>query len=176
MHEATRDRLDGIGPRRDSRSHVPWAAYAATTWAILFAGQSLYGAAGGTFGLATFGREIERQARERDPGFITVVVITGGLKLVAAALALALAGRWGRALPPRALRGIAWATSGFLLLYGAANLAQHALMQAGVLDVPSGLGRTGLRGHLLLWDPWWILGGILFAMATWHHRQNARRP
>lgn len=173
MGVATRHRLDGIGARGEWRLRVPWAAYAAAAWAILFAAQSFYGAAGGTFGLATFGREIERQARERESGFITLVWITGGLKLGVGILALALAGRWGRALPRRLLRGVAWATSGFLLIYGTANLVQHGLMQAGALDIPSGLGHTGLSGHLFLWDPWWMLGGILFAMATWRHRQKA---
>lgn len=176
MDGATGDHVDRIGPRPDSRLRASWAAYAAVGWAVLFAAQSFYGAAGGTFGLATFGREIERQARARDPDFIAFVWVTGGLKLVAGLLAVALTGRRWRGVPTgRLLRGVAWATSAFLLFYGGANLVHHGLMQAGVLDVPDGLGQTGLWGHLFLWDPWWMLGGVLFTMAAHHHRQAAAR-
>jgi hypothetical protein len=53
-----------------------------------------------------------------------------------------------------------------LTLYGAANLVQHGLMEAGIVDTPDGLGSDAVTWHLALWDPWWLLGGILFLLAA----------
>ena len=45
-------------------------------------------------------------------------------------------------------------------------------MEAGVRSIPTALGSDALRWHLLLWDPWWLLGGILFAGAAWQYEQE----
>jgi hypothetical protein len=45
-------------------------------------------------------------------------------------------------------------------------------MVAGVVPTPVGLGSTAALWHLLFWDPWWMLGGVLFVVATW---RSARR-
>jgi hypothetical protein len=44
-------------------------------------------------------------------------------------------------------------------------------MEAGVRDVPEALGSDVLRWHLLLWDPWSLLGRILFAAAAVQYRR-----
>ena len=43
-------------------------------------------------------------------------------------------------------------------------------MAVGVGD-REGLDDAALYGHLLLWDPWWILGEVLFALAGWRSRR-----
>ena len=60
---------------------------------------SAYWAAGGTLGLDTLGREIERDARARD---LTVALawVTAALRGLGAALALALVQRWGSVASP----------------------------------------------------------------------------
>jgi hypothetical protein len=45
-------------------------------------------------------------------------------------------------------------------------------MEAGVRSIPAALGREPLRWHLVLWDPWWLLGGILFAGAAWQYTRK----
>jgi hypothetical protein len=72
------------------------------------------------------------------------------------------------------MRLATWPAGVLLALYGVALLVQHGLMAAGVTDIPSGLGRTALLWHLLVWDPFWLLGGILFALAGWYYRQETR--
>ena len=47
-------------------------------------------------------------------------------------------------------------------------------MAAGVLSTPEGLGATALRWHFVLWDPWWLVGGILFGLATWSYSRRSR--
>jgi hypothetical protein len=43
-----------------------------------------------------------------------------------------------------------------------------------VLSVPSGLGHTAALWHVVLWDPWWLLGGILFLVAAWYYTRTTR--
>jgi hypothetical protein len=133
---------------------------------------SFFWAAGGTTGIETLGNEIERRAREREPGFVTEVWVTGVLKVVVGLLALAPVRPWGRRLPRRALVITTWVVGAGLALYGVANLIQHGLMKAGAIDTPSGLGSDAATWHLLLWDPWWLLGGVLFIAAAWSARRD----
>ena len=78
-------------------------------------------------------------------------------------------------MPRWRLRAAAWAGGGLALLYGAASLVQHALMLTGVIAAPARLGRIAARWHLLLWDPWWILGGVLFVATAWLTGQSSGR-
>lgn len=147
------------------------AGYAACIWALAFAAASFYWAAGGTAGAETIGPALAGLALARDPEFVAILWITGALKAVAGLLALALTGARPGRLPvplPRWMLLLAgWAAAAGLILYGGASFVQHALMVAGAVAIPAGLGATGARWHLLLWDPWWLLGGTLFAIAAW---------
>jgi Protein of unknown function (DUF3995) len=142
------------------------AAYAAAAWALVFAAMSFFWAAGGTLGLDTLGNEIEREARARDPDTIAVVWVTGFLKVLGAVLALALVMPWGRRLPRRLLLIAAWAVGLGLLAYALANFVQHGLMKAGAIDTPEALGSAATTWHLAFWDPFWLLGGVLFTLAA----------
>jgi hypothetical protein len=132
----------------------------------VFAASSFYWAVGGTVGLETVGNELERRAEAREPGMVAEVWAAAGLKILAGLLALALVRPWGRALPRRLLVIGSWATGSLLTLYGAANLIQHGLMEIGVAGVPDDLGETAVTWHLVLWDPFWLLGGLLFLAAA----------
>lgn len=144
-----------------------YAGYATCVWALAFAALSFYWAAGGTAGASTIGPALTSLALTRDPGFIAILWITGALKAIAGLLALALARPWGRLIPRWLLLAAGWGAGTALILYGGASFVQHALMVAGIIVIPAGLGATAARWHVLLWDPWWLLGGILFAIAAW---------
>jgi hypothetical protein len=60
----------------------------------------------------------------------------------------------------------AWGLGILLALYGGASWVQHGLMEVGVLIFPAGLGSTWTWWHFFLWDPWWLLGGILFVVVA----------
>jgi len=149
-----------VSRSRSRLRHVPPVALAAAAWAALFALTSFAWAAGATTGLSTLGTEIERQAREADTAFVALVWVTGVLKLAAAAIALSL-----DRLPRRVLTAIAVA-AWVLLVYESAELIQHVLMLAGPVDTPEALGDAGVEGHVVLWDPFWILGAALFIGAV----------
>lgn len=141
------------GGERSTQRHS-WAAYAACAWALVFAVPSFYWAAGGRVETAAIAADIQASGLSNP----TVLALAGALKVLAGLIALALVGRWGRAV---LLRGSVWAAGAVFLVYALANFVDHGLMEAGVRSVPHALGERALRWHLLLWDPWWLLGGTL---------------
>ena len=144
------------------------AAYAAATWAFAFAAVSAYWALGGELGRETIAADIARIPLANDP---VVVWATAGLKALAGMLALVLVRPWGRLLPRRGLIAAVWAAGVLLTLYGGANLIDHGRMVAGLRPTPEVLGQQAARWHLLLWDPVWLLGGVLFLAAAWQHQR-----
>lgn len=151
-----------------------WSGYAACVWALTFAAVSFYWAAGGRLGEGTIGAAVEGPALAREPAFVALLWATAVLKILAAVLALALIRKILRWMPRRLLLLGGWGAAALLLLYGLANLVQHLLIAAGRIDMPAGLGRAALPWHLLLWDPVWIGGGLLFALAATHAQCSER--
>jgi Protein of unknown function (DUF3995) len=133
-------------------------AYAACAWAVAFALPSFYWAAGGSIGAEPIAADVEKAGLSNP----AVLAITGILKLLAGMVALALARRWGGRLSRRLLGVAASGAGGLFVVYALANFVDHGLMQSGARGVPEALGRYALHWHLLLWDPWWLLGGVLF--------------
>jgi hypothetical protein len=133
-------------------------AYAACAWALVFAAIGLYW--GGRRHRAAGhdrGRDRAQDAR--------------------AGRGLALVRPFGERLPRGPLAWLLAIGGVLLILYGTAELVQHLLMALGAVD-RSGLDDTAVYGHVLMWDPWWILGGALFALAGWRNRpvrDRARR-
>jgi len=64
---------------------------------VSFGALSVYWGAGGTWASSTIGPVLVDPVRDRDPGMVAIVHATGVAKLGAAALALALLGRWPQA-------------------------------------------------------------------------------
>ena len=165
------DGSDLVARRPDTPMSVParptiQLASAACAWALAFGAVSFFWAAGGQLGAATLGVRLEQLGAERDPGFVALLWATGALKVLGGLLALALVRRWGQALPRRALLVAIWSIGALITLYGCANLVQHVLMASGAISTPAGLGSDALPWHLALWDPVWVIGGLLFLGAA----------
>jgi hypothetical protein len=150
-----------------------WPAYAACALALLSAVPSFYWALGGTSGLDTVGGAIEELARARDPAGVALGAGAGVLKVAGALLALALVRPWGRAVPRRVLLGVAWAGSMLLTAYGGVQVAVGSLVLTGVVRPSGPVDRTALRWHVMLWDLWFLVWGLLLGAAA---RQHAREP
>lgn len=61
-----------------------------------------------------------------------------------------------------------------LTLYGGLLVAVGALVLAGVVR-PAGLvDRTALRWHVLLWDLWFLVWGLLLGVAAWQYGRQSR--
>ncbi len=151
-----------------------WFAYAAAVWAFIFAALSFYWAAGGMIGANTLGEGIERLALARDPELLSITGITGGLKVIAGVLALALVQPWGRHIPRWLLRLAAWGAGLLFLGYGVINTIQHAMMIVDPTKIGELLGSVdAVRWHLALWDPFWMVGGLLFIAAAYTFGREA---
>jgi Protein of unknown function (DUF3995) len=150
-----------------------WAAYAACAWALIFALMSFYWALGGEIGLDTLGLGI--QALAHDPGFIALVWLTGIAKVVGGLFALTLVRPWLLWLPPIWKLALAWLSGSALALYGGVNLVVEWLLVSGAIHIDGVVVTEGIRWHAWLWDPWWLLGGILFLLAAWQYQRSLRK-
>ena len=156
-----------------SRPPARWAGFAAAVWGFVFAAPSLYWALGGLAGASSVvAPSLVQLARERNPGFLAVLWITGALKLVGGALGLALVRRraWGRGMN-RALQLTAWGAAVLLVWHGALFVGQGLLVQAHVIRIPPDLLPIS-RWYTFLWGPWFVAGGVLFAFAARFHRDG----
>lgn len=137
-----------------------WPAYAAFGVGFLFALVNVYWLLGGELGLNTLGDAVEADTRRGAP---TVVAATA-VKAAGAVLPLALVRPWGRLFPRLLLSAAGWTGAVVLVLYGGTLTIGQALIELGAFDVTPA-DPTALRGHLYLWDPWFLLWGLLLALA-----------
>ncbi|PZR66181.1 MAG: DUF3995 domain-containing protein [Candidatus Dormiibacter spiritus] len=148
-----------------------WLGWATCAWAWIFSLQSFYFAAGGSVGSSAFPPALVQPVMERQPAAVALMWGTGALKVLVGLLALALIAGPRGWLARRLLLGVAWLGSVLIAGYeGLASLIQHALMVAGVVPIPAGLGGESARWHLWLFDPWWLLGGVLLGLTAWQAR------
>jgi hypothetical protein len=157
-----------LAPPTRSRA-TAWAAYGACALALLYAVPSFYWALGGIAGLDTVGGAIEELGRSRDPTGVALGVGAGVLKVAGGLLALALVRPWGRAIPRRLLLGAAWAAGSVLSAYGGLLVVVGALVLTGVINPAGPVDRMALRWHVLLWDLWFLVWGLLLGVAAWHY-------
>jgi hypothetical protein len=62
-----------------------------------------------------------------------------------------------------------------LTLYGGLLVAVGALVLAGVIRPAGPVDRTALRWHVLLWDLWFLVWGLLLGVAAaWHYGRQSR--
>lgn len=151
-----------------------WTGYAAFVVGLLFAVVSVYWAAGGTAGLDTLGGQIEELARARDPTLVAVVWVTAALKLIGAVLGLALAQAWGRRVPRWILLSASWAASTILVLYGGLQITGLLLVLPGVAQPDGPVHLTVIYWRLFLWEPWFLVWGLLLGAATWAFARSTR--
>lgn len=138
-----------------------WVAALACGWALLFAALSFFWAAGGHTGLQPL-----EQAPEASRGLWAATnIVAGLLKVGGGLLALALVYLGGRPRLHRALLIAAWIGGIGFCLYGGLGLISDILHVTGIIDDPA--TRHWFMVYLVLWDPYWMLGGILYVAIAW---------
>ena len=146
---------------REATHSTRWG-YLAAAWALVFAALHFYWALGGEAGLASSaGSEL---AATRPLWFVLAGLWGVGSLLVAGAcLAIMMTRR--HAL--RSLRWLVvvagWAVSLLLLLRG---VGLEVLLLGRFYDGNTALTPSQVHVSLVLWNPWFILGGLAFAMAS----------
>jgi hypothetical protein len=155
-----------------NRFYASAAAYGAAGWAVIFAFMSFYWALGGRASLSTQAVAIRNQID--DPGFVAVLWLTGVLKVAAALIAMAFVLPVGRRIPRRLLLVAGWAAAVVLLMYGGLGWVQALLWEADLQAIPAAVGARAARWKLIFWDPFWLLGGLLFLVSV-RQFQSRRR-
>jgi len=145
-----------------------WAAYTACGWAFLFAALSFFWAAGGRTGL----QPLEQEATSSHPAWIAINLSAGVLKAITGLMALALVRSQGRSMYRRLLFATAWVLGVGMSLYGGLGLISDVLHVTGIISDPE--NGKWFFWYLVLWDPWWVLGGALYVATAWFtHRHDA---
>ncbi len=60
---------------------------------------------------------------------------------------------------------LAWVAAAILTVYGAVLTTVGLLVQADVIRSPASADRRALMWHAYLWDPWFLMWGLLIATA-----------
>jgi hypothetical protein len=151
-------------------------AYAAAVVAFGYAVVSLYWAAGGDGLVSTVGGYAEQFERRGGAVPLLVALAAAVAKMAGGVLALALVRPWGRVVPRRWLLISSAGVSAVLVVYGGLNVAAGALVLDGAIRPSGSVNRTALRWHVGVWDLWFLLWGILPALATIGYRRRTARP
>jgi len=146
---------------RDRRPNGFRLAQAACVLGVLFAAVSAYWAVGGTWLLDTVGGSLERQARAGHASAVLVPAGAAAAKLVAALLPLFALGRLSRPPWRSRTRALAWVEAAVLTFYGLVYTSVGLLLQVGVVRAPAGSDLRALAWHTYLWDPWFLVWGLL---------------
>jgi len=141
---------------------VRWPAWVAAGLAFASAAVSAYWTLGGGFLLDTVGGAIEDLARDRSAGALALGATTVLLKVLAGALAIALA----RTPERRLVRAANAVAAAVLCLWGGANVVVGALVLGGAITPSGHVDRHALRWHVFLWDLWFLVWGVALALAV----------
>jgi hypothetical protein len=150
-----------------SRSGV--AAAAATMWCGSFACLHLFWALGGSFGLASSaGRDL---AARRPASFVIFGLYGTAMLLVIGIAIIAVTQR------PRAARRLRRAASVLLAVVGVGlvlrGVALEVLLATNSTGLRKNVGPVETHWSLILWNPWFAVGGALF-IATAIRASRAR--
>lgn len=158
--------------RAHTRAAGVAAAWSAFAVGLLYAAVSLYWALGGSWLLDTVGASLTQAGRSASALVVIAVWFAVGLKVIASVLPLpAVAAiapgslRWRRLL-----RSLAWVEAVILTFYGLALTAVGLLVQAGLIGTPATADHRALAWHAYLWDPWFLVWGVLVTAALLRSR------
>ncbi len=150
-----------LAPRRTGLG----AAVAAFVVGLLNAAVSVYWGLGGTWLLATVGGSLPRQGRAGTAILVLAVWAAVVIKMVATVLPLLALRRVTSTGWDRAVSLLAWTEAGILTVYGLVLTVVGILVQAGTIHPSAGADHRALAWHAYLWDPWFLLWGLLVAGA-----------
>jgi len=142
---------------------------------VVFAAVSAYWGVGGTWLMDTIGGSLERQARARHTSAVVVLLTVAGVKLIAAVLPLVALRGLASPVWSRRVRVLAWTEAAILTGYGVVYTGVGLLVQSGVIDVPATANHRAFAWHAYLWDPWFLVWGLLVTGALLRNRHD-RNP
>ena len=142
------------------------AAYAAAIVAFGYALMDLYWVLGGHALVSTVGGYAEQLARRGGALPVLIALAAMAAKVAGGLLALALVRPWGRVVPRGWLLAGSAGASVLLVAYGGVYVLVGALVLSGAVHPAGSVDRTALRWHVGVWDLWFLVWGILLALAA----------
>jgi Protein of unknown function (DUF3995) len=135
--------------------------YLACAWCAIFAAVHLYWATGGDVGLASSaGTEL---ATRRPWSFVAAGLWGTALLLLMGAVFSAGLAHWRLRGGRRGTAFVSW-LAGIVLV--ARGLLVEVVLLTGAGGVASSVGSLETHWSLVLWDPWFIAGGLLLLLAA----------
>jgi len=141
-----------------------WPIVAGIVWSFLFALMSFYWASGGMAGAATLGGEIYQMALSRKPDFIIIVWITGIVKIAGGLLLGMMLMKWEHTVFKKAVYFVGFVSGLLLFFYGLVNFTTVLLSILNILELK--IDSYAKWWRLLFWEPFWMLGGILYIASS----------
>lgn len=152
-----------------SRSPWLWGACGA---GLVHAGFSAYWAFGGQWLLETVGSWAVDWTRNEPTAAAVALSVIALIKLTGAIVPL-LTQSEGAALRA-ARRAASWTAAVVLVAYGLVNIVGASLALGGAVKIDGPKDEAALYGHALLWDPLFLLWGLLLAGGLWTVRRRQR--
>lgn len=140
--------------------------YASVAWWFLAGAASLYWVTGGTVGVGTLWVGSDALLEAREPWLVTALWVIGVFELVLATFSVSVARGWGRPGILAVVNADAFLVELTLVPYVAVDTLVSALVTIDVFH-PVVLEQTALVWRLLFWNPWWIVGGLLYCVGAW---------
>jgi hypothetical protein len=170
--------------RADARAPGLGAAWAAFAVGLLYAAISVYWGLGGSWLLDTVGASLTQAGRSASALVVLAVWCAVGLKVIASVLPLLAVGAVGVGAVgvaaagvaaagsrlPRLIRALTWVEAVILTVYGLILTAVGLLVQAGVISPSANADHRALEWHAYLWDPWFLVWGLLVTAALLRSR------
>lgn len=128
---------------------------------LLYGAVSAYWGLGGTALLDTVGGSLEQGGRAGDLTVVLALWAAVILKLVAAVLPLAVIYRLGGVGWQRLAKTVVWIEAAVLVVYGLVLTIVGLAVQFGVIDASASADHRALAWHAYLWDPWFLVWGLL---------------
>ncbi|OFE15491.1 hypothetical protein BA895_06295 [Humibacillus sp. DSM 29435] len=153
-----------MAPNQDAHRWFVAAAVAGVAHAL----PSLYWALGGTALVSTLGGWAADWQRKAPMQVLVLLLVIFAVKLAGAFVPLA--NERGRLPAPRLWRGLSWAGAGVLVAYGAVNVVAALAALTGVVAAGPTMDTAALVGHAFLWDPLFLVWGLLLATGLWRSR------
>jgi hypothetical protein len=158
--------------RADARAPGLGAAWAAFAVGLLYAAISVYWGLGGSWLLDTVGASLTQAGRSASALVVLAVWCAVGLKVIASVLPLLAVAVVASGSPARRrlTRSLTWIEAVVLTVYGLILTVVGLLVQAGVISPSANADHRALAWHAYLWDPWFLVWGLLVTAALLRSR------
>jgi Protein of unknown function (DUF3995) len=153
------------------------AAVGALVIGLAYAAISAYWALGGTWLLDTVGIALSKPGQAGRTAALLTAWAAAVVKAIAAVLPLLAVGGWTLVADQgwlRPVRVLAWIEAVILTGYGLVLTVTGLLVQAGIVAAAADADHRALRWHAYLWDPWFLVWGILVVIALLRSRPRPR--